>query len=480
MDQDIPAIMSRSKILPGRFYSGLIIRLALFIINSLLFAFSVYNIGSEYLVVTINLATLLVIQLYLFYRFFSSIDREISRLFTAIKNNEFSDITSAEKGDTGFGQFLKLMEEVNQLSRIRAREIFEKELLLEEIIEMSPGGIILFDERGAVSVINRSAMRLLGVRSMSNINELDNIGSGLKDRVINMGCGRAEKLEIRKVPGSLLDRDYTLLAEKEKFTSSAGSITILAIQDIRNAVISQEIESWQKIIRVIRHEIMNSLSPIPAITSSLRDQIASRQEEAIPGQTGEGELLARIMYGLNTIDDSSRSILGFISRYRQLLTIPMPVKKEYDLLITISECVGLFREELNRMNIVISIRGEEKRLICSYDHELVKLSLINILKNGMEALTATSSPAITIYLRSIKGYAEIKVSDNGPGIPEEIIENIFVPFFTTRSNGSGIGLSLARQIAIMHGGELELVETGNGGTTFRMILPSDILPSNIS
>lgn len=460
------------RLLPEKFYVSLVTRLVLIIVTSLLFSFSVQLIGKEYLVVTINLGILLIAEGISFYLFIGNIDRDISRMFIAIRNNQFSDSISTADRRKGFAHFRRLMDELNLLVREKAMELHQNEILMGEIIEMSPGALLLYDEKGKVITINRAARRVLGVTTMEMISELDNVGMGLYQAINNSVCGKAVKTEAVSPAGSLSKKGYTLLVQKETFITSGGTINILALQDIRQAVMNQEIESWQKIIRVIRHEILNSLSPIAAITGSLNDQISGKTGNLIDGSTIDNELLRRIKSGLATIYDSSRSLLGFIQRYRQLSTIPRPDMALSDISQTVAECINLFREEFATRNIRLNFESIEAPILCSFDNELIKLSIINILKNAMVALSGHPEPEIAVTINSAGCNIVINISDNGQGIKPEIADDIFVPFFTTRSDGSGIGLSLARQIAVMHGGELELAATGEKGSTFRMILPA--------
>lgn len=214
-----------------------------------------------------------------------------------------------------------------------------------------------------------------------------------------------------------------------------------------------ETQAWQKLIRVLTHEIMNSITPV----ISLSETLLSRVDTAAPGT---------IKQGLGVINRRSRGLMDFVQSYRQLTKISTPEKKEFKASEMLTDLRGLYPDS----NIHFTL--SDPALILNADRSQLDQVMINLIKNAIEAAISDKPLRIDVDVKDLKNKTiQITVSDNGPGIPAEVQERIFIPFFTTKQQGSGIGLALCRQIIQLHGGIINVQSTQDKGTTFSIVLP---------
>jgi signal transduction histidine kinase len=231
---------------------------------------------------------------------------------------------------------------------------------------------------------------------------------------------------------------------------------ILSIQDIKNELDEKEIESWMKLIRVLMHEIMNSITPITSLSESLSNIYSTGGIPVLPEQVNV-KTIATTLQGLNVIKEQGKGLMSFVESYRKLTRVPEPEKKLFKVADLMSRVMILYNslDNINKTNLTISLKKPDLEIFA--DQNLISQVLINLLKNALEANENNFEGKITIVSSENSGnHSEICVIDNGPGISEENLDEIFVPFFTTRQNGSGIGLSISRQIMRAHGGNLKV------------------------
>jgi two-component system nitrogen regulation sensor histidine kinase NtrY len=250
----------------------------------------------------------------------------------------------------------------------------------------------------------------------------------------------------------------------------AGPVRIVTFQDIEPEIEQKEMESWQTISRIMAHEIMNSLTPLSSLTET---GIMMLEEEGRPRDlsTLSQKTIENLYTALKTISDRNAALARFIGNYRQLSRLSPPDKKEVQMSDIIDEITQLHKTQCASKGITCSIRPGPDQLKVMADESQVKQVLINLVKNAMEALEDIPGPRLDISVKRILNFVSVEISDNGSGIPPEVLEKIFVPFFTTKPEGSGIGLSLSRQIIRNHGGQISVVSEEGKGTTFKVALP---------
>ena len=340
---------------------------------------------------------------------------KVTFLFNAIDNLDFS-FNFPEKGRD------KLVNEsLNRIRRIletARREAIERERYYEQIINAVSTGIMVVDERGCVLQHNEAALRLLGVE------------------MLTFESQAAEKLASE----DFSKRETTAMLHDKK-------VRIVAFSDIRNELSSREMESWTKLIRVLTHEIMNNVAPI----TSLSETLSHKSEDS------------EIKEGLSVINSTGKQLLTFVDNYRRMTLIPQPQPKLFYVKPFLERMVAISKEYSKTSDIHQDISLPD--LLLYADESLIAHVVTNILKNAVEA--GASAITIAAYTAPDDSVC-IDISNNGKPIPTDEAQQIFVPFFTTKPTGSGIGLSISRQIMKQSGGSIELITSSDSTTLFRL------------
>lgn len=384
-------------------------------------------------------------------RLYRNHSRKLAFMFNSIENGDYSfkfTDDSQLKGDPIVNNALNRIKEL--LTRARD-EAIAQEKYYQLILESANTGIIVINQYGNVCQTNREALRLIGFSPLTHITQLKKIDARLPDMLRTLAAGQSNQITFSNERGS-----QTLSLHTAEITRAGKMLKIVALLDIENELNDREIESWTRLIRVLTHEIMNSIGPITSISESL-----------LTHTHGQKEQLHR---GLLTINQTSKHLSSFVDSYRRFTRIPKPETT----LFYVKEFLENLRSmalnmEGSSQQLEIDLNIESDDLILHADRGLVSQVVVNLLKNAVEATSATINPHIAINARvNSREHVIISVSDNGTGIPPEVADHIFIPFFTTKQGGSGIGLSLSRQIMKLHGGNLSFRPGDTTGSVFTM------------
>jgi two-component system nitrogen regulation sensor histidine kinase NtrY len=262
--------------------------------------------------------------------------------------------------------------------------------------------------------------------------------------------------------------EIQMLLKSTPFGLPGNELTILSIQDIKHELDEKEVEAWMRLIRVLMHEIMNSISPITSLSESLLNVYSSGDKQISPSEVTEKKI-ATTLQGLNVIREQGKGLMTFVESYRKLTHIPKPVLKVFKVSALFSRVKVLTDSLVKGKNTDISFSINDPDLEILADENLISLVLINLVKNAVEANEDNPHCKISITAGcDLNDHKEICVKDNGPGISRENLEEIFIPFFTTRESGSGIGLSVSKQIMSAHSGTLKVRSVENKETIFCM------------
>jgi two-component system nitrogen regulation sensor histidine kinase NtrY len=330
---------------------------------------------------------------------------------------------------------------------------------LETILQNVSTGILSFNESGEVRTMNKAARIHLGSGSIRHIHELDSTIPGLGSRMMSMRPREQSTEKIERM-GSISH----LSLNDSRIKLKGETIRIISLNDISNQMEEQEIESWKKLIRVINHEIMNSMTPIITLTVAIRKKLM-KGNSIKTGEIRRHEDLEDAVQSAGIIEERSKALVSFINRYKKLTTLPPLKMKALPVVELFSKMEKLFGEDLRGKGIVFKYQADCTNEIQA-DPEMLEQVLINLLKNSVESLGNTENPEIGLSCFPDTDQAMcIVVSDNGQGIPQEKMEQVFVPFYTTREEGSGIGLSLCRQILRLHGGQISIESEPGKGTS---------------
>lgn len=336
-------------------------------------------------------------------------------------------------------RFGGLMSEQKQLMEQRER-------FYEQILSSVTSGIIVLDEDMKVVQTNPAAARLLGLPVLSTLQQLDRYGTEVPHVFRTLGAGERCNIQFSTSKG-----EVQLLVRASVMQLGDRTVRILALNDIRNELDAKELDSWIKLTRVLTHEIMNSIAPI----SSLSETFLKRSD-----------VIGTPLYdGIRAIHETSTGLISFVDSYRKFSSLQKPSPEPFYLLDLLHQVEGL---TLVPENIALTLQIEPAELMLYADPNLIRQVLINLIKNAVQAIGGHKGRIHVRAYSSADEHVFVYVSNDGPAIPEAEAEQIFVPFFTTRSEGSGIGLSLSRQIMKLSGGSISLLRPGTNGwnTTF--------------
>lgn len=330
---------------------------------------------------------------------------------------------------------------------------------LQAIVEHVDAGLICFDETGKTILMNRALQQLLRKSYFPNLNSVEKYNQELFGTLKNLQAGE------RKLVKLVVNNRIVQLALRTTILKIGDDhLQLFAVQNIQAELEEQEMESWQKLIRILTHEIMNSIAPVVSLAETTNDLIGNNKEF-------DEETSDDIKGSIRAIHKRSLGLLNFTKTYRQLTKIPLPKFQKVDAIELVETILILFKPRMKKMGIRLEKNFSAETVFIQADPELLEQVLINLLKNAMEAVLECDDPQIVISIsKQLEGLTEITITDNGEGISPEVQEQIFIPFFTTKEEGTGIGLSLCRQIIQLHKGNLEVLSEVGKGAIFTIRL----------
>lgn len=401
-------------------------------------------------------AALLIIGLFIIYQIYSLIhyvektNRDLTRFFTSIRYSDFSQTFKDDGLGTSFEALRKAFAEVMNAFRKTRAEKEEHYRYLQTVVQHVGIGLIAFQPNGDVELINTAAKRLLRVPSLKNIQSLESFSKLLVETLQSI---KPRERALIKVEGN--DELLHLALYAAGFKLRGQNFLLVSIQNIHSELEEKEIEAWQKLIRVLTHEIMNSITPIASLASTINELIRESWKFRKSDEKIETESLTDIHDAAQTIQKRSQGLLHFVDAYRNLTLIQKPSFQIFQVKELFTRVEKLMQANIKKTAISFGQKIEPKSLELAADPELIEQVLINLLLNALHALKGQKNARIDLNAKlDGRGRIVIQVKDNGPGITEENLEKIFIPFFSTREGGSGIGLSLSRQIMRLHHGSI--------------------------
>jgi len=391
----------------------------------------------------------------------------IESLLDSIRFGDFNKTIRNKAAGLGFEGLANSAQEI--ISAIAAAKI-EKEIqyqYLRTILDHIHTGVITLNEKHEPEMVNPIALNILELYTTRKPTwaEIRKSAPRFTRAVDSMGDAGRRMIQLRTTPTG---KQLLVLVNTVKIGSAP--VKIITFQDIEPEIEQKEMESWQTISRIMAHEIMNSLTPLSSLTET---GIMLLEREGNPKQIEEisQHTINNLHKALLTISGRNRALTEFIESYRQLSRLPLPEIKELSMFEILKEIQSLFEVPCNKKGIAFSIQPGPDKLRIMADDAQLKQVLINLIKNATEALQGVKDPEIRISVKRILHHLSVQIYNSGPAIPSDVLEKIFVPFYSTKPEGSGIGLSLSRQIISNHGGQI-IVESEEGkGTTFQVILP---------
>jgi len=379
-------------------------------------------------------------------------NRDLSTFLLSLLENDF---TTTFRGERKGKSFTMLYDAMNAVTYRFRRLSIEKETrlhYLDALIEHVRIGLVSFDEDERIHLANDMFRTYAGVSLLNNLMDIDKTNPELLKVIRNTIPGQDQVIRMESE-----DSIIPLNIHATEFMAGDRRYTLVSLQNIRQALDRQETDSYQKLIRVLTHEIMNSVSPISSLSASLYQKVQS-------ASLLEGDNLSNVEKGLKAIRERSNGLETFTEAYKQLTRLPQPEFRDVDLDDLIGRIVALNAAS------GIAIKYRSCGLSVKADARMLEQVLINLMTNARDAVRATVQPNIEISVERNHQLTSIAVSDNGHGIEEDKLDKIFVPFFTTKNDGSGIGLALSRQVMRLHGGTIEASSKPGQGSTFTLTL----------
>jgi two-component system, NtrC family, nitrogen regulation sensor histidine kinase NtrY len=441
----------------NNFYRNIIFRTCLLALAALFIGWLFFDKNS--LVPGIFAMLIFIIQVVELINYLNRTNTKIAFFFDAIRNDDSTLNFPQKTGNKSLNELNASLNKVNELIKNIKFELREQEQYFKTILEQVSIGIISFSKKGNIYLSNSSARTLLGHEHLTHIDQIAQTDRKLYSAIKEMQPGDRKLVSFNGKTGIV-----QLSLKSTLFKTAQDTFQLVAIQDIKTELETQELESWIKLIRVLTHEIMNTVAPITSLSQTILAYF-----KGLNGQLPSEKIIANTIKGLEVINERGTGLIGFVETYRKLTRIPQPDKKPVSVAHLFENTVMLIKSEPENENIQVSWEIKPPDLEIVADNKQIAQVLINLLKNSVEALK--NQPGGKIILKSeinTDNKVFISVTDNGPGITNELLDKIFIPFFTTKENGSGIGLSLSRQIIQMHGGSLK-VDSKPKKTTFTIL-----------
>ncbi len=422
---------------------NIIVRVVLLVVTAIVFAF--YIINSKYLIVIINLLLLIVFQAYFLIRYIRYRFKYFEQYFDSLEFND--ELSTTFTKDKEFNRISKKLSSLNQNISDTLKDYKIKYDFLESMLNHMDIAVVCINNDGNMDIINNSAKKLFNMLS-PGINERYIDKNQFVDDIKNIAV--SEKLIYNL--GPQFDHKK-LLINAYRFKLGKEIKKIVTIQDIKEPLDTHENESWQKMSYYLSHEIMNSVSPIISTTKGINKLFNENKIVVSEHNKKEMRLIHDTMEGLDIIQERSEALQKFISEYRDLFEIKKITKTSFDLSNFIKKIV-----QSQNTDEIISFKVIPESLIIEADKVLLEQVLLNLIKNSIQATDHIASPKIEInaFVNTDEDI-QIDVIDNGIGIPEEIFDKIFIPFYSTKKEGSGIGLSLSRYIMQLHHGYIKVL-----------------------
>lgn len=442
----------RSPILP---------RVAFLAASIFLFAFFAFS-GREWMAATI----FLIASIYQIKMLVDQLDRSNEHIASFFRAIQFDDLSHTFKTTNEDPAIKQLHEQLSDaLLKLRnARREKDSEFLFFKNIVMHVGiGLIVFREDGHIEIFNSAARKLLKVNKAEVLDDLREVSEPLVQVFQKLKTGGRELVRLKTGEEIIQLSIYAI-----ELTLRNENVKLISLQNIQSELEEKEMEAWQNLVRVLTHEIMNSVTPISSLAGTVEEELKPHVNE----ETSEPltrEQLSDIHLSLQTISKRSEGLIHFVKEFRSLTAIPKPRPTQIDIKCLFDELTMLHKRDLTERSIQLVTTVYPEDLTISADKNMIEQVLINLIRNAIQSFEDQPEKVITIkaYLNE-KTRPVISIKDNGTGIDPEAMEKIFIPFFTTKKSGSGIGLSLSRQIMRQHQGTLTVKSTVGQGTEFFM------------
>ena len=434
------------------FRTRVVLRVALLGVTLwLLFYLIAAGVNHPAVVLVVLVVLVLLYQIYALIHYVERTNRDLARFLAAIRYADFSQSFVSGGLGSSFDELKTAFNEVLDAFRQARAEKEEQAHYLQTVVQHIGIGLIVFDSAGEVSLINNAAKRLLGVPRLGHIADLDRVNPILTTTLQRLGPQGRDLVRLEEIQ---------LALHASVFRLSHREHTLVALHDIGPDLDEKEMEAWQNLIRVLTHEIMNSITPIASLAATANGML---QADALDAEATED-----IRSAVSTIQRRSEGLLHFVEAYRGLTRVPAPSFEIVSVAGLFARVEQLMRPQFVKSAVELRLQVNPPSLELTADPEQVEQILINLLRNAREATAHRAGAGVDLTAYMARDKVVIEVADNGPGIVAEALGKVFIPFFTTKRDGSGIGLSLCRQIMRLHRGAIAVRSEPGVRTVFAL------------
>lgn len=437
----------------------IIVRISLLLINVIVL--SIIFGDTRLFFNQIILGIVLIIQVWELIWFVNRTNRELTRLFLAVRHSDFSVTFKDMPVSRSFHGLQNSMIEIIQAFKDVKIEKEAQYHFLQMLVRQLNFGIISLENENTISIINPMAEQLVGINGVKNWKLVEQLNPVFAKKIQELGDNAKSLIQF-----NFQGETKTFAVDIRTPLILGNPHKLITFQDINSEIEQKEIEAWHKLIRILTHEIMNSVTPIASLTETMQTLLEDKSGNRKHASKIEDDTIKDILFSLKTIHKRSEGLLSFVETYRKLTKIPQPAIEPVVVKEMLEGIHQLMQHDINQRAIHFSVNVSPPDLVLHADPKLVEQVIINLVTNSLQAMEGKANGNI-----ELKGYESnnrivLEVNDNGKGISEKEMTEIFIPFFSTKKEGSGIGLSLSKQIMSLHRGTIKVKSTPGTGTSF--------------
>lgn len=446
-----------------KFYFAILSRLTIIILLTITGAYLFFE--KQAYVLCLVPMVLLIERVNNIIKYFNNTNQLVSSFLLGIENEDTSLKVPSKTGNKSIDDVYYGIERLNDIFKETKIEIRTQEQYYLSVINQSATGLFSIDEKGRVININPAAIKLTNLQDHHHINSLTIIDNALPGFIMHPDQNLHQQSAIFENPYG-----QKLLFKLSEITTAKETIRLVAVSDITKELDNREVDAWIKLARTLSHEIMNNIAPITTLSQVIANYF-TKEDQIIDQKDINSNTIANTVKGLRVIEERSLGLMNFVDNYRRFTKLPVPKLSEVNLSILIEHNILAASTFSNYSSIELEKTIPESLMIIT-DEKLLSQVIINLLKNAFEAHVNGKAvrPKVIIRLIKTNNSVRVEISNNGPKILPEIREQIFIPFFTTKEEGTGVGLSLSKQIMLKMNGDVLLNPTKDEMTTFTVIL----------
>lgn len=434
-------------------YVNSIIRIILIVITCYVLTY-VYIKLNDWLIIS-NLIALLIIQLVLMINYFNKLNSKLDDFFSSVENDDVSFSIHTKFREKKFKKLVERLTNISSKIKNLRIENEKQNFFFKYVVENVNIGLLGIDKEGKVELINKALYEILNIKTISNISQLDDASPGIVSKLVKLNPDSQILIKMKQdgitTPISVKAKEYNFYDK---------NIKLFSFQNIKRELEEKELDSWQKMIRILTHEIMNSTGPIVSSIDTISDILKDESKKGPKSMKDiDDEMINDTLKGIQIIKERSIGLNDFVNNFRKLTVMPKLNIENLKLEPVFENIFYLFNNDFKKNKIQTEIEIYPAHLYLPVDRKLFEQVLINLIKNSIDGLKQIKNKKKIINLKAFLDYlnrVNVQVIDNGKGIDEQIIDQVFLPFFTTKENGSGIGLSWVKQIMKLHGGDVLL------------------------